>query len=235
MYTREAEKKLGLLNGSACSFAIPVMPSPEGLVELFRRVYEARPRQNPGLDLRSAGPGWDRSDILRSLDMLLARAAVQILDGDLDLMMHFNAVRELHVAIQALDEGRVDPLLQPRRKYKPQSSWHETRVKETLAACASALRAVGLDRQATQRQMLAFLRRPTVARMLAGEKAFRSSRVTTVTLYEWWKKFHGSSLCSALLETEFRVAIERQSRLGVLEAAEAMLRRLFGLDRPAPV
>ena len=35
MYTREAERKLGSLNGSACLYDVPTVPSAEGMCEEY--------------------------------------------------------------------------------------------------------------------------------------------------------------------------------------------------------
>lgn len=206
MYTREAERKLGSLNGSACLYDVPTMPSAEGMCEEYGHLYpeyrsEGSQRISRELRIRSGGADWERVDALRSLDVVLARVAVQICDGDLDLMMHFNALCELYRALKGLDEGVVAPMLQPRRlSHRPSASRNQTVVKHILVASYSALKRLGLSREEATRDLVELLRRRDVVALLEAQRVLRGERVTKTTVYRWWRKFRGDGLSQTLAE-----------------------------------
>jgi hypothetical protein len=64
MYTREAERKLGSLNGSACLYEVPTVPSAEGMCEEYGHLYpeyrsEGSQRISRELRIRSGGADWE--------------------------------------------------------------------------------------------------------------------------------------------------------------------------------
>jgi hypothetical protein len=229
MYLREVEKKLGWLNSSACPYAFPTMPSGRGVCELTRMLNsecggEDFQRNSRELNIRSGGPAWDRADALRSLDVVLAHVGVQICDGDLDLMMHFNAVCELYRALQELDDGVVVPMLRPTRlNHRPAASRTQVIIKHLLVNCYSALRTIGFSRDAAERDVVLLLNRPS-ATFEKARKALRGSgRVTKTTVYRWWRRFrHDTKWYSCLTPG--------RSRKDILEETEAILARVLGGD-----
>jgi hypothetical protein len=236
MYTREAVRKLGWSNGAACAYATPAMPSAEGLRELARLLYtdcrgedfQERSRQ---FRIRSGGVGWERMDVLRSLDVVLARVALQICDGDTDLMMHFNALRELYTALAGLDEGDVAAMLKPRGlNHRPPASRTQMAVKHILVASYSALRRLGLTREDAARDVVALLRRRDAVALREAQRLLGGERVTKSIVYRWWRKFRNDSMCQGLAQTDFHSSAGGQSRHRILTQTEAVICRLLRLD-----